>query len=140
MNRDDLKDIAHIRLKDARVLLKNGNYERAYYLCGYVIECGLKACIAKQTKRYDFPDRRAVNQSYTHDLTVLVGVAGLEPDLGLEKKRDRAFELNWNLVEQWSEESRYEKRSEKEAHDLYSAITNRKHGVLRWIRQHWWDC
>jgi len=137
MNRDDLREIAHIRLKDARVLLENGNYEGAYYLCGYVIECGLKACIAKQTKQYDFPDRRTVNDSYTHDLTKLVGVADLESDLDIEKERDKGFELNWSIVEKWSEESRYQKRSEKDARDLYSAITNRKSGVLRWITQHW---
>jgi HEPN domain-containing protein len=137
MNRDDLKEIARVRLEDARVLLENGNYEGAYYLCGYVIECGLKACIAKQTKQYDFPDRRTVNDSYTHDLTKLVGVAGLESDLDIEKKRDKAVELNWSVVEQWSEESRYQKHSEEDARDLYSAITNRRSGVLRWITQHW---
>ena len=119
------------------MLLENGNYEGAYYLCGYVIECGLKACIAKQTKQYDFPDRRTVNDSYTHDLTKLVGVAGLESDLDIEKKGDKGFELNWSIVERWSEESRYQKRSEKDARDLYSAITSRRSGVLRWIRQHW---
>jgi len=69
MNRHDLRELALIRLREARVLLKNGNYEGAYYLCGYVVECGLKACIAKQTRRYDFPDKKTVDESYTHDLT-----------------------------------------------------------------------
>ncbi len=42
MNRDDLKELALIRLEDARVLLENGRFDSAYYLCGYIIECGLR--------------------------------------------------------------------------------------------------
>ena len=51
MNRYDLRKLAKIRLKEAQILLKNGNYDGAYYLSGYVVECGLKACIAKGTKK-----------------------------------------------------------------------------------------
>ena len=119
------------------MLLRNGNYDAAYYLSGYVVECGLKACIAKQTRQYDFPDRITVNKSYTHNLAELVGVAGLKLDLDQEKKRDKDFEINWTIVSQWSENSRYQRHGEREANDLYSAIASRKHGVLRWIRQHW---
>ena len=137
MNRDDLKELARIRLKDARVLLENGNYEGAYYICGYIIECALKACIAKQTKQYDFPDKNIVNKVFTHKFEDLVGLAGLKRELEQEKKRNRVFQANWVIVTQWSAESRYERYDESKARDLYSAITNRKNGVLRWIRQHW---
>ncbi len=135
MNRDDLKELALIRLEDARVLLENGNYEGAYYLCGYVVECGLKACIVKHTEQYDFPDRRTVNDSYTHDLTKLVKTAGipLEEEMG----KDEDFADNWSVVKEWSAESRYEKTSENAARDLRSAVTDMNHGVLRWIKQHW---
>jgi HEPN domain-containing protein len=68
MNRNDFKVIARIRLKEARVLLKNNCYDGAYYLSGYAVECSLKACIAKQTRRHDFPEKKAVQESYTHDL------------------------------------------------------------------------
>ena len=116
-------------------MLDNGRYEGAYYLCGYVVECGLKACIAKQTKRYDFPDRRTVNDSYTHDLTKLIKTAGLllEQEMG----RDEDFAANWSVVKEWSEGSRYEKVSENAARDLYSAVVDVEHGVLQWIRQYW---
>lgn len=57
MNRQQLKNIALTRLEEVEVLLKNRKYSGAYYLSGYVVECALKACIAKQTKRFDFPDR-----------------------------------------------------------------------------------
>ena len=112
MNRNDLRELALIRLREARVLLENGNYDGAYYLCGYVVECGLKACIAKQTRRYDFPDRGTVNASYTHNLAKLVKIAGLEPTFDRETRADRRFEVNWSTVKDWLEESRYEKHSE----------------------------
>jgi len=137
MNRNDLKEIAKIRLKEARTLLNNRNYDGAYYLCGYVIECALKACIAKQTKRYDFPNKRTVDESYTHNLTRLLKVAGLERYLDVEMRRNPKFALSWAVVKDWSEESRYEKHTSKEAQDLRSAIVNKRNGVLKWIRHYW---
>ncbi len=137
MNRGELRDIALIRHKEARVLLRNRNYEGAYYLCGYVVECGLKACIAKRTEQYDFPDKKTVGASYTHDLAKLVKVAGLELDQEQEMKSNPSFADNWSVVKDWSEASRYEKHSKKETQDLYSAISNKKHGVLQWIKRYW---
>jgi len=137
MNRDDFKQIAKIRLKEAKALLSNGNYDGAYYLCGYVVECGLKACIAKKTKRYDFPDKKTVEDSYTHEIEKLIGVAGLKQDLQNEMKHNKQFEVNWTVVKDWTEASRYERQNDKKAHDLYSAIINRQNGVLKWIRQYW---
>lgn len=135
MNRDELKELTLIRLEDARVLLDSGRYEGAYYLFGYVVECGLKACIAKQTKQYDFPDRRTVNDSYTHDLTKLIKIAGLPLEQEMGKNED--FADNWSVVKEWSEESRYEKISENAARDLHSAVVDVKYGVLQWIKRHW---
>lgn len=137
MNRDELKELALIKLEDARVLLENERYDGAYYLCGYVVECGLKACIAKQTKQYDFPDRNIINQSWTHDLTKLVKTAGLESDLDDRMKKDKEFGQNWGVAKGWKEDSRYRKHTEAQARDLYSAIIDKEHGVLQWIEQHW---
>lgn len=58
MNRGDFKEIACIRFEEAKVLLDNQRYDGAYYLSGYVIECDLKACIAKQVKEFEFPDKK----------------------------------------------------------------------------------
>ncbi|MBI5740674.1 MAG: HEPN domain-containing protein [Nitrospirae bacterium] len=137
MNRNDLKQLSLIRLKEARVLLKNKNYEGAYYLCGYVIECGLKACISGKTKRFDFPDKKTVIESYTHDLSSLVKTAGLSLELDKEVRDNAAFATNWNIVKDWAETSRYEKHSKKEAHDLFYAVADVKQGVLRWLKQRW---
>lgn len=137
LNRGVLQQLSRIRLKESRILLKNGCYEGAYYLAGYAVECALKACVGRRTRRYDFPDKRLVDASYTHDLGKLVKVAGLELELEKQAKASRIFQQNWALVKDWTEESRYHGSRREKAHDLYLAIASRRHGVLRWITQHW---
>lgn len=137
MNRRDLKNLALTRLKEVEVLLKNRQYSGAYYLSGYVIECALKACIAKQTQKFDFPDKNTVRDSYTHDLEKLVKVAKLDTPLKSLLNDDPDFSLRWSTVKDWSEESRYQKHNRQEALDIYSAITDTNHGVLQWLQQHW---
>ena len=137
MNRGELKSLAGLRLKEARALLNKRLYDGAYYLTGYAVECGLKACIAKKTKRYDFPDRRIVNDSYTHDLNLLIKVSGLQVDLEVEMRRDRDFEVNWAIVKDWNESSRYVRHEARAAKSLYAAVTDSRHGVLRWLKRHW---
>jgi hypothetical protein len=50
-NRREFQQLARMRLRDARVLMRHGNLEAAYYLTGRAVECAVKACIAKGTKR-----------------------------------------------------------------------------------------
>lgn len=137
MNRNDFKEMAHIRFKEAKVLVENESYDGAYYLCGYVIECGLEACIAKQVKKFDFPNRNTAQNCYTHDLIKLINTAGLTSDLQQEMSSNVDFRINWTLVKDWSEESRYQKHTKQEAEDLYSAIAHRKNRVFIWIRRRW---
>ena len=137
LSRDDFKQLANIRLKESKLLLDNGNYDGAYYLCGYVVECGLKACIAKQTKKYDFPDLEMVKNSYCHKLSQLLGLAELAHPAKDERKRNEDLESNWSIVINWNEESRYVTHSELEAKALYSAIADKRNGVLKWIRKYW---
>ena len=136
MNRQDLQNLALTRLEEVEVLLNNHKYSGAYYLSGYVIECALKACIAKQTQELDFPDKKTVMDSYTHDLEKLVKVAKLEKQLK-SLLNDPDFSLRWSMVKDWSEESRYQTHNRQEALDIYSAITDPNHGVLQWLQQHW---
>lgn len=102
------------------------------------MECALKACIALQTKRHDFPNKRFVNEAYTHNLERLIKLAGLETHLEEEMAKNAVFAVNWALVKDWNEQSRYKTSvSVKDAKDLYSACTSRKHGILAWIRERW---
>lgn len=137
LNRSTLQELARIRLREARALLANRHYDGAYYLAGYAVECALKACVARKTRRYDFPDKRIVNKSHTHDLESLVKLAGLEPQRTRQERENQAFARNWAVVKDWNEESRYRTIGEARARDLYAAISRRQHGVMRWIRQYW---
>ena len=131
MNRNDLQKLARIRIKEAKVLLDNGCFEGAYYLAGYAVECALKACIAKKTMRHHFPDKQLVNQAHTHDLQTLVVVAGLKKAREKRKTSCPQFELNWGVVKDWSEQTRYNSPvSGSVARDFYSAIVSRRDGVL----------
>ena len=137
MNRFDLQELADLRVREAELLLNASLYDGAYYLAGYAVECALKACIAKQTKEFDFPDRTLVNRSYTHKLSDLIGVAGLQAELEGKMASDREFSTNWETVRDWSQESRYERHEESKAKDFYQAITDERNGVLTWLRVHW---
>jgi HEPN domain-containing protein len=132
-----------LRLKEAKALLAAGFPEGAYYLAGYAVECALKACIARKTQEFDFPERKRVNDSHTHDLGKLLVLAGLSEDLQLEFAGDAAMEWRWGIVRDWSEESRYEMFQGSEAERIQRAtlminvIGARYGGVMPWIKQRW---
>lgn len=135
--RSELKALALVRLKEAQVLLSKKKPDGAYYLCGYVIECGLKACIAKKTRRYDFPDKDFINKSWSHKLMQLVELAGLAEEHDIKFKAGGDFTSFWKIVGAWSEDARYEKKTLTDARDMYNAISDPQNGVLQWISQHW---
>lgn len=137
MNRKDLQHLARTRLKEATALLAAGFPDGAYYLAGYAVECALKACIAKRTQRYDFPDKKSVDASYTHNLKDLIKVANLDVARLESAKADPLFRNNWDLVQQWSEHSRYRTQGPKPAEALLRAVGDRRHGVIAWIKRHW---
>lgn len=137
MNRKDLQELSELRLKEAKHLIDNESYDGAYYLCGYSVECALKACIAKNTKKYDFPDKKAVVESFTHELIKLVKIAGLDLKLTDEIDKNVNFKIYWNVIKDWKEDSRYKRNSKFEALDLYSAISNRENGIMTWIKKLW---
>jgi HEPN domain-containing protein len=136
INRKGLQDLARLRLREAKVLLRSNHSSGAYYLAGYAVECALKACIAKKTKRYDFPEKDTVQASYSHELKKLLVPAGLQLDHEAAMRR-ADFLRNWKIVTEWKAESRYANHSNQEAGELLRAITDRKSGVLQWIKQHW---
>ncbi len=138
MNKSDLEKLVEIRLLEAETLLKSGSFQGAYYLVGYSLECALKVCIAKQVNQYDFPNKQLANQSHTHNLTELLGVAGLKQKLSEKVKADTEFKLNWAVAKDWSETSRYECNiDKKKAIDLFNAVTEINSGVLAWVKTYW---
>ena len=137
VNRKDLQLIAQTRLAEAKTLLGAGRPDGAYYLAGYAVECALKACIARATQRHEFPDKKSVDASHTHNLRDLIKVANLELARLEEAQRDPAFRNHWDLVQRWSELSRYRTHDFGRAQALIEAIGDRKHGVMAWIKRHW---
>jgi HEPN domain-containing protein len=109
VNRQEYKSIAEMRLDDAQILVANRRYAGAYYIAGYAIECGLKACIAKQYRRYEYPPRDA-QKLYTHNLAELATNSRLAGLLDTQKKSVPGFGPNWSVVSIWSEQSRYEQK------------------------------
>lgn len=97
----------------------------------------MKACVAKQTRRYDYPDKKRTDASYTHDLEKLVIVADLKPLLDAELRANRVFDSNWATVKDWSEQSRYRKYTRLQAQRLFDAVHDPTNGALAWVQQRW---
>ena len=129
MDRKDFRKLARLRFREAKNLLENGHYEGAYYLCGYAVECALKACIAKQTRKHEFPDKNKVSSSHTHNLGVLVKLAGLESERNTKADADESFTRNWSLVIAGMKAVDTAFQPEKEARDLCKPDEIQKTGL-----------
>lgn len=137
MKRAEFQAVARMRVREAKALLDAGHSPGAYYLVGYSVECALKACVARQVRRCDFPDKKLANEAYTHNLEQLIKVAGLGLAFEAARRVNPALDVNWAVVKDWTEESRYEVSISKvQARDLYSACVGRN-GVLPWIKRQW---
>ena len=137
MNRADLQEIAELRIRESRALLAAGFPDGAYYLAGYAVECALKACIARRTREHDFPDKKLVNDSHTHDLGKLFQLAELKIELDTAVQTDPSMQARLDTVQDWSEASRYQKKTLQEATDLLEAVEDKTGGLLPWIRLRW---
>ena len=134
--RRDSKVLADLRAEEARILLAKGRPHGAYYLAGYAVECALKACIAKKTKRFEFPAKAEyARRLYTHELDKLLTLAGLDTQLEKDMTANKSFKENWSTVKDWTEESRY-RTSGLNGKDMYNAVTGTD-GVLPWIKLRW---
>jgi hypothetical protein len=137
VNRVSFQQLADERLLEAEILLAAGRWSGAYYLTGYAVECGLKACIAKLTNQYDFPDKSFAQRCFTHNLDTLLDLARLTLDPDNDLSADLQFEANWVVVRTWKEDSRYQIKTQIEADELYNAVADQTHGVLQWIKVRW---
>ncbi len=142
MNRAEYQQLAEERLLAAKTLLDAGYGPTAYYIAGYAVELGLKACVlmhlaASPEVIFDPPRNKFAESCWTHRIKDLLGLAGLEPQLAAEVGVNGALHVNWQTVFAWTEGSRYQWCSDVEAWDLYNAIHDPKNGVMQWLRQRW---
>ena len=131
-SRSDFEKLMALRMKEARLLLDQKDWDGAYYLAGYAVEFALKIrIIAHLMKSDSFPDKKLAEQFYKHELTLLRKLAGLDDEMN----KDLAVSPQWDIVKDWTEQSRYALgKTDQEATDLYEAIEK---GVLPWIKARW---
>lgn len=138
LKRTDLRAMAQAKLDDAKLLLDNKRYSNAYYLVGYAVELGLKACIAGQIAAETLPDKKMIEEVFRgHDLNKLVNLAGLRGELKKAQDASPDFSANWAIVTEWNESTRYESIEPVAAQEILRAIDDSKDGVLKWIKAYW---
>jgi hypothetical protein len=119
------------------MLLQGAQWSGAYYLSGYAVECALKARLTKSLRMYQMPDKKLIEKYHTHDLDALAKEAELNGTIEKASQDDPTFNIYWTTVKDWNESSRYAIWSEARAKDMVRAVTDRDHGVLQWLKQHW---
>ncbi len=132
--------MAEVRLREAEALFAAGLYDGSFYLCGYVVELALKACICKSLALAEYPDGEAgVRQVFkTHDFWVLALFAGLR--LPIEEKQSVSAEFagNWSIVTGWQLDDRYAiRKSRQNAQAMLEVLRSDPEGVLPWLSQRW---
>ena len=142
MDRNQLRTLARIRLGDAKALLGRKRWSAAYYLCGYSVECGFKACLLRHLGESDAifgdPDYlKHLSKCWTHNLVELVKLAGLDGPFGSSRGANSNLEYHWKITKDWNETSRYEEKTEADSRALYEAVSHNPDGVFRWIQSRW---
>jgi hypothetical protein len=95
--RRDFKTLPASRSAEVRIVPAKGKQQGAYYLAGYTVEGALKACIAKKTKRFEFPAKAEyIRKLYAHELDKLLSLAGLDAQLNKDMAANKVFEANWS--------------------------------------------
>jgi hypothetical protein len=136
------RQLAEDRILDAQAHLVPavGRWSAAYYLVGYAVECGLKACLLGRIAAHPeiiFQDRKFSNSVWTHDIESLLVIADLKAQRDADAVANPAFFGHWQIVKDWTEQSRYLQKKQAEAKRLFDAVTHPADGVMQWIRPRW---
>lgn len=131
-SRSEFEKLVDLRMKEAKLLLDQSDWDGAYYLVGYAVEGALKIRIISELMKSDsFPEKKLAENFYKHDLTLLRRLAGLDDEMD----QDAEAKMQWDIVKDWTEQSRYEiGKADKEAINLYDAIEK---VILPWIKARW---
>ena len=137
----DLKCIAMIRLKEARVLYRHKLYDGAAYLCGYVVEAALKARICKNLNIEQYPDDGTMKTIFSsHDFDRLLLLSGLSKEISLSNTRNQRLFQNWSLLTAWKPDRRYIPAgtyNKEQLRDMFKALEDKHAGLLPWITKLW---
>ncbi|RUU07812.1 HEPN domain-containing protein [Mesorhizobium sp. M7A.T.Ca.TU.009.01.3.2] len=137
LERTALQAIANAKLQDAELLFQNERYSNAYYLFGYAAEIAIKARISRVFQPDTIPDKKFVQDIYSHDLNRLVALAGLSADLNESRTASPVFDGHWSAVSDWNEASRYDMIDVFEATAMRNAMVDEEQGIFRWLQGRW---
>lgn len=135
----ELRDLAKLRLREARCLFDNELYDGCVYLCGYVLELALKARICKVLGLKEYPPPSAPKSFgalfKTHEFDALKVLARIDEDMA----RDPRLFAKWSLATHWTPQIRYEMKGygATEAEDMLESLTAPQVGVLTWLKKRW---
>lgn len=143
-----IRNIAGLRLVEAQILVSNTQPEGAVYLAGYGVELMLKAKIAERLGLPWLFDERGTSPTdqftglgdlrkllKTHNILLLLAVAGLKPAYDQQQKTVRGFLKYKVLLESWSEGVRYQLPGSVQTADAQSFLDFLlgPDGFLQWI-------
>ncbi len=105
---DELFRISLSRFKEAKILMENGRFDGAVYLCGYALELLLKRHICIVLNWDDgYPSSNKEFEKLktfkTHDLDCLLKLSGLEKQI---RSNSKLF-ASWQIANTWDSEIRY---------------------------------
>ena len=138
-DRATLQELAAIRLEEAKLLMRGGQFSGAYYIAGYAIECALKARIAARFRADEIPDKKMVTDVYTYHLAALMGLSELGTSFDAARQTDPELDRRWSIVKNWSEQARYSIWTEAQALAMIDAMggNGKTGGLFQWLSARW---
>ncbi len=93
------KNVALARVKSAKILIDNQDWQGATYLMGLALECALKATICKTLRIAKYPeshhDKKIPDFFMTHSFERLLLLSGLSDIFNVEKIDDGVYD-SWS--------------------------------------------
>ena len=80
----------------------------------------------------EIPELRRVQRIYSHDLSALLDISGLEDELEAAIKADAELQKYWTIATEWSAQARYQIWTQELASAMLEAVSGEK-GLLRWL-------
>ena len=139
-NHKQLREISKSRLRTSKILIDHQDYDGAFYMMGYVLECALKSVICKRLNLANYPDKDSSEDKRsifrTHKFDILLTLSGIEKDFSLSTLVPARRSENWSIATKWRPETRYEpigSHNQIEVVRVYEALTENPEGILNWI-------
>jgi HEPN domain-containing protein len=132
--REELQELARLRLREAEALFAARLYDGCVYLCGYVVELALKAAICATLAIPEYPDEPMFR---THRFKELILLAGLREQI---TPAHPGLLNNWSVATDWKPDWRYQPvgtYGQAQAKIVLEALKADPDGVLPYLSQRW---